>query len=121
MTVVSSHSVATSTSSTLTRLPYEQRHWQLQYTNDDGTLGCTACPINYEEVYNLKGRLLTLVDATFQDPQQRKAFKDLVWQSLKGWFDDIERAGTWQPTDGDDSESSAQNAYLAHKATEDAP
>lgn len=104
-------------SSTLTRLPYEQRHWQLQYTNEDGTVGCTAVPINYDEVYNLKGRLLTLVDATFQDLQQRKAFKDLVWATLRAWYEDVERDATWQPADGDDSESSTQNAYLAHKAT----
>lgn len=107
--------MSTSTA-TLTQLPYEQRHWQLQYTNEDGTVGCTAVPINYDEVYNLKGRLLTLVDATFADDQQRKAFKDLVWQTLRGWYQDVERDATWQPSDGDDSVTSTRNRYLAHKS-----
>lgn len=31
---------------------------------------------------HLGGRLLTLIDASFADPQQRKAFKDLVSQEL---------------------------------------
>lgn len=47
-----------------------------------------AYPMNWDEVYNLKGRLLTLIDATFTDPQQRKAFKDVSWQLLQTWFDD---------------------------------
>ncbi len=31
---------------------------------------------------HLKGRLLTLVDAAFSDPEQRKAFKDLLSQEV---------------------------------------
>lgn len=38
---------------------------------------------------HLCGRLLTLFDASFADPQQRKAFKDLVSQELERNF--IER------------------------------
>jgi tyrosyl-tRNA synthetase len=34
----------------------------------------------------LKGRVLTLVDAAFSDPQQRKAFKDLVAQEIEKAF-----------------------------------
>lgn len=34
----------------------------------------------------LKGRLLTLSDASFSDPQQRKAFKDLVSQIVDEFF-----------------------------------
>jgi hypothetical protein len=81
---------------TLTQLPYHQRHWAIQYTNDNGSVGCTAYPINFDEVYNLKGRLLTLIDASTADPEQRKAQKDLVWQTLRSWMEGIERAGTWQ-------------------------
>lgn len=33
----------------------------------------------------LEGRVLTLVDASFQDPVQRKAFKDVVRQAIWGW------------------------------------
>lgn len=47
-----------------------------------------AWPVNFEEVYNLKGRLLTIVDATFSDPEQRKAFKDILWVALRGWAND---------------------------------
>lgn len=34
----------------------------------------------------LKGRLLTLADASFTDPQQRKAFKDLLAQEVDSNF-----------------------------------
>lgn len=83
-------------SSTLTQLPYDQRHWAIQYANEDGSVGETRYPINYDELYNLKGRLLTLADATFVDPQQRKAFKDLTWQTLQAWMSTIEADGTWR-------------------------
>lgn len=45
--------------------------------------------INWTETDNLLGRILTLADAAFADPQQRKAFKDLTRQHLKGWMADI--------------------------------
>lgn len=73
------------------RLPAEKRHSLIAYQNEDGTEGGVAFPINYEELYNLKGRLLTLIDATFTDPEQRKAQKDVVWQAVRQWMDDIER------------------------------
>lgn len=77
---------------TLSRLPYEQRHWPLQYVTDDDSVGEIRYPINYQELYNLKGRLLTLIDATFTDPAQRKAHKDIVWQTLQHWMADIEHS-----------------------------
>lgn len=39
---------------------------------------------------NLVGRLLTLVDATFTDLEQRKAFKDMVSQTVYRWNSDNE-------------------------------
>lgn len=36
-------------------------------------------------VGNLEGQWLTLVDATFSDPQQRKAMKDLVRRMIWDW------------------------------------
>ena len=33
----------------------------------------------------LEGRVLTLVDATFGDPEQRKAFKDVIRQTIWEW------------------------------------
>jgi len=73
--------------------PIGQRHWPIRFESEDGSVGEVAFPINYEELYNLKGRLLTIVDATFTDPQQRKAMKDVIWQALQAWLIDIERAG----------------------------
>jgi hypothetical protein len=69
-------------------LSLDHRNGPLRF--EDGSRGEVAYPINYTELYNLKGRLLTLIDATFTDPQQRKAHKDVVWQTLKAWMDDIE-------------------------------
>ena len=65
--------------------------------------GSIAYPINWNELYNLKGRLLTLVDATFTDPQQRKAHKDIVWQTLRAWMEDIENGWPSHP-DVDDAD-----------------
>lgn len=87
--------MASTSGSTITRLPYEQRRHALHYASEDGTVGETRYPINYEEFYNLKGRVLTIVDATFSDPQQRKAMKDVVSQALHGWMRDIEYEATW--------------------------
>lgn len=82
--------------------PIEERHWPIHFANDDGTVGACAYPVNYDELYNLKGRLLTLVDATFQDPEQRKAFKDMVWNTLREWMDNLaqQEATPAQQTEG---------------------
>lgn len=85
------------TSSAPIKLPYERRYDALHYENSDGSIGARAYPVNYEQLYNLKGRLLTLIDATYTDREQRKAQKDVVWQTLKAWMDDIERGGGYEP------------------------
>lgn len=41
--------------------------------------------LGYNDIQSLEGRLLTLADATFTDPQQRKAFKDILRRTI--WFD----------------------------------
>ena len=89
---VATTNVYTSSSSAVPTLPYHQRTSAVRYTNADGTVGEVRFPINYEELSNLKGRLLTLIDATYIDPEQRKAQKDVVWQTLRAWMDDIQRA-----------------------------
>lgn len=38
--------------------------------------------LGYGDIQTLEGRLLTIVDASFSDTQQRKAFKDLVRQAI---------------------------------------
>jgi hypothetical protein len=42
---------------------------------------------------NLVGRLLTYVEATYSDPQQRKAHKDIVKQLVYNWFMDVRIEG----------------------------
>lgn len=42
-------------------------------------------------VGNLEGQWLTIVDATFSDPQQRKAMKDIVRKMIWYWDVDIIR------------------------------
>lgn len=81
-----------SSGSNLPKLPMHLRNAPISFTNADGTVGEVAYPVNFEELYNLKGRLLTLIDATFTDAEQRKAQKDVVWHTLKSWMEDIEQA-----------------------------
>ena len=45
--------------------------------------------VNWTDFDQLTGRLLTLCDATFTDPVQRKAFKDMVRQHIKEWVNGI--------------------------------
>jgi len=35
---------------------------------------------------NLNGKLMTLVEATFSDPEQRHAMKDIFGQTIWGWY-----------------------------------
>lgn len=78
-------------------LPFAERHRELQFQDyPDGQIEA-AHPINFRELYQLKGRLLTLVDATFTDPAQRKAQKDLVWQTLQAWMEQTVMSGGCSP------------------------
>lgn len=38
--------------------------------------------LGYEDLRSLEGKLLTLIDASFSDAVQRKAFKDIVRQTI---------------------------------------
>src|SRR3990167_1178817 len=43
-------------------------------------------PVVYvENMNNLTGRILTIADAAFQDPEQRKAAKDLLTKATWDW------------------------------------
>ena len=57
----------------------------------DGVGYSEGYPINHEDLGNLRGRLLTLIEASTSDPEQRKATKDVVSQILRAWLNDIER------------------------------
>jgi hypothetical protein len=47
----------TSSGAVITR-PYDERNRAIEFTDPTGNTGCRAYPINYDELYNLKGRLL---------------------------------------------------------------
>lgn len=78
-------------------LPTALRHSVIAFQDGDGRRE-EAHAINYTELYNLKGRLLTLVDATFTDPEQRAAHKTLVWRTLTGWMEDTVMEGYESPS-----------------------
>jgi hypothetical protein len=44
--------------------------------------------VAYDELRNLEGKILTIVDASFTDKEQRKAVKDIVRRTF--WFDWVE-------------------------------
>lgn len=66
-------------------------------TNDD------LIPIvHYSQINKLVGKFLTLVDATFHDPTQRKAFKDLISGIPWDWWTSQQEAMTspWRKDNG---------------------
>jgi len=54
--------------------------------------------LGYEDIRTLEGRLLTLVDASFSDQTQRKAFKDMLRREL--WFNWVRFLDTDDPSGG---------------------
>lgn len=41
--------------------------------------------LQYEDVCNLQGKLLTIIDACISEPKQNKAIKDIIKEKL--WFE----------------------------------
>lgn len=64
--------------------------FKLEVKNEDGTEwgGNYYGLVSYEALQNLEGKLLTLIDASFQDKEQRKAVKDMFRRMF--WFDWVE-------------------------------
>jgi predicted kinase len=54
--------------------------------------------LGYDDIRTLEGKLLTIVDASFTDREQRKAVKDLVRQTI--WFNWVKYLDTDQPSGG---------------------
>jgi len=48
--------------------------------------------LGYEDIQTLEGRLLTLVDASFSDREQRKAFKDMIRREI--WYNWVKHLDT---------------------------
>ena len=46
--------------------------------------------VSYDMLRNLEGKMLTIVDATFSDKEQRKATKDIIRRTF--WFDWVENS-----------------------------
>jgi hypothetical protein len=44
--------------------------------------------VKYDSLRNLEGKILTIIDASFQDKEQRKAVKDIFRRTF--WFDWVE-------------------------------
>ena len=60
--------------------------------------------INWSELNSLIGQLLTYVDATYQDKEQREAHKSLVKNTVRDWYEDCEKElpvkMKWNSNDG---------------------
>lgn len=52
-----------------------------------------ACIWNYQDEQRLVGKLLTYVDATYADPEQRKAHKDIVKELVYGYCQELRTRG----------------------------
>lgn len=51
----------------------------------------TFAEISLHDIRNLEGRILTIVDASLSDQQQKKAVKDIVKQTIWwGWAENLE-------------------------------
>jgi len=66
--------------------------FKVECKNPDGTEwgGNYYGLVPYEALQNLEGKILTLIDATFTDKEQRKAMKDVFRRTL--WFDWVENS-----------------------------
>lgn len=59
-----------------------------------------ATVIRYNDIEQIVGRLLTYVDATYSDTEQRKAHKDIVKQLVYDWSNDLRTRATQEIESG---------------------
>lgn len=64
-----------------------------EYKNIDFNGDINSSILEYHDESDLIGKLLTYVDATFTDQEQRKAHKDIVRQIVQNWRQDISLRG----------------------------
>ena len=64
--------------------------FSIECKNEDGTEWGTNYYglVAYDSLRNLEGKVLTLIDATFTDKEQRKSVKDIFRRTF--WFDWVE-------------------------------
>lgn len=56
------------------------------YNSPEVTLENAWAEITTNDTSYLEGKILTIIDATFSDPQQRKAQKDVFRDILWDWY-----------------------------------
>lgn len=62
---------------------YHERSILPDHSPTDGDINSTI--LEYNDVQNLVGKLLTYIDATYSDHEQRKAHKDIVRNTVYEW------------------------------------
>lgn len=62
----------------------------------------------YSDEHRLVGRLLTYIDATYSDKEQRQAHKDIVKDTLYGYFQELRTRAT-QTVDAYENNRNAQS------------
>ena len=69
---------------------HEDGGFQMECKNPDGTEwgGNYYGMVSHDSLQNLEGKILTLIDASYQDKEQRKAVKDIFRRTF--WFDWVE-------------------------------
>lgn len=70
--------------------------------------------VDYHDLSSLMGKLLTYVEATYVDPEQRKAHKDLVRQTVWDWEKDL-RSRAIQTIDSHSGDYAISNPYPDHQ------
>lgn len=57
-----------------------------QYNSPEVTLESVQYEVKTYDISNLEGKILTFIDATFSDTQQRKAQKDIMRGIIWDWI-----------------------------------
>lgn len=67
------------------------RCYQPEHTKNSHTIGgdSNAAIWNYQDEQRLVGKLLTYIDATYSDKEQRQAHKDILKDVAYGYFQEI--------------------------------
>lgn len=76
-----------------------------------------ATIIGYQDVQRLVGKLLTYIDATYTDQEQRKAHKDLVKESVHGWHEEMRIRGVQTVDAHDDNGHGMRYKYQTETYT----
>lgn len=73
-----------------------------------------GCLINWDELRDLEGKLLTYIDATFIDKEQREAQKSLVRNLIREWYRHHESNSFFGTLSVDMTSSTDQNGNVIY-------